>query len=283
MKTISVIMPSYNQGQYIERAIVSVLNQDYPCTELIILDAASSDNTLDIIKKYESKITYWRSHKDGGQSAAINEGFQRASGEILTWLNSDDILLPGTLYAVNATFERDSALRWVTGNTIWIDKDDKILKTGKLPDWSDFFNRKHCFAIGGPTSFMHVELLKKHGYIREDFHYMMDTELWNRFIAAGERFKRLPMYTWALRLHEAAKMSGHNFKSSELSQSNHPSWIQKHKEICILQNLYPKFCENKFLKLIYTIRKICSFNCIRRLFELKSIGKNYKAVPFIKI
>ncbi|MFZ4612746.1 MAG: glycosyltransferase family 2 protein, partial [Bacteroidia bacterium] len=94
---ISIITPSYNQGQYIEETILSVINQDYPNIEYIVMDGGSNDQTVEIIKKYESKITYWVSEKDKGQADAINKGFARATGDILCWLNSDDYFFDGTL------------------------------------------------------------------------------------------------------------------------------------------------------------------------------------------
>ena len=94
---ISIITPSYNQGIFIEETILSVLDQNYPNLEYIIMDGGSTDNTVDIIKKYEDRITYWISEKDNGQSDAINKGFHKSTGDILHWLNSDDVLVPRAL------------------------------------------------------------------------------------------------------------------------------------------------------------------------------------------
>jgi glycosyltransferase involved in cell wall biosynthesis len=96
----SVITPSFNQGQFIEETLRSVLDQAYPNLEFLVLDGGSSDNTVEILKRYDAKLSFWRSEKDAGQPAAINEGFQRATGDILCWLNSDDLHLPNTLSIV---------------------------------------------------------------------------------------------------------------------------------------------------------------------------------------
>ena len=101
---ISIVTPSYNQGQYLEDTILSVLGQGYPNLEYLIYDAASSDNSVTIIKKYESQLSYWVSKKDKGQAAAINNGFAKATGEILMWLNSDDILMPNVLHFIAAEY-----------------------------------------------------------------------------------------------------------------------------------------------------------------------------------
>jgi glycosyltransferase involved in cell wall biosynthesis len=97
---ISIVTPSYNQGQFIERSILSVLNQNYPNTELIIIDGGSDDESLDILKKYDDYITFWVSEPDRGQSYAINKGIDRSTGELITWLNADDLFLPNALKGI---------------------------------------------------------------------------------------------------------------------------------------------------------------------------------------
>ena len=111
---ISIVMPSYNKVKFIERSILSILNQDYPNTELIIIDGGSDDGTIDIIKKYDHKISYWVSEKDQGQSDALNKGFKHCSGEIYGWLNSDDLYLPNAFKNAISVFERN-----VKKNSFW--------------------------------------------------------------------------------------------------------------------------------------------------------------------
>jgi glycosyltransferase involved in cell wall biosynthesis len=98
--SISVVIPSFNQGQYIEETILSVLGQQYPNLEILVIDGGSTDNTIEILKKYSDRISYWHSKKDKGQADAINQGMNLSSGKIVCWLNSDDMYLPGTLLAV---------------------------------------------------------------------------------------------------------------------------------------------------------------------------------------
>src|SRR5580700_341038 len=117
---ISIITPSYNQGQFIEETILSILNQNYPNLEYLIIDGKSTDSTIEIIKKYEQKIFYWVSEKDSGQSEAINKGFQKATGEIVCWLNSDDILMPNALNEVAAQFIKNKELILLNGQTVLI-------------------------------------------------------------------------------------------------------------------------------------------------------------------
>ena len=102
---ISIVTPSYNQGQYIEETILSVLGQRYPNLEYMIYDAESTDNTVEVIQRYENELTYWVSEKDKGQADAINKGFANSTGEILMWLNSDDILMPNVLQFIAEQYQ----------------------------------------------------------------------------------------------------------------------------------------------------------------------------------
>src|SRR4030066_2441490 len=118
---ISVITPSYNQGQFIEETIISVIGQKYPELEYIIIDGGSTDNSTAIIRKYERDLAYWISEKDSGQSEALNKGFKKASGDIVCWINSDDLLLPGSLKIVAEYFWKHPDVMFINGNTLRID------------------------------------------------------------------------------------------------------------------------------------------------------------------
>ncbi len=137
---ITIITPSYNQAAYLEATIRSVLEQDYPALRYIVMDGGSSDGSVDIIKRYADQLTYWVSEKDRGQSDAINKGFlYTASGErtstqneIMTWLNSDDVLLPGALKHVGEIFAKYPQIQWLAGQPANMDADGKHLKLGRL-------------------------------------------------------------------------------------------------------------------------------------------------------
>ena len=126
MLKISIVVPSFNQGNYLEETFRSIIGQGYPCVEIIVMDGGSTDNSVDVIKKYEKYITYWQSQKDNGQSDAINSGFRKATGDYVTWLNSDDVLLPGALLNIAKTIEKHPDVNWFLGNVLWMNKIGKI-------------------------------------------------------------------------------------------------------------------------------------------------------------
>src|ERR1035437_4288596 len=125
---ISVITPSFNQGKYLESTIKSVLEQDYPNLEYIVIDGGSEDNSVEIIKKYEKHLAYWESVKDKGQSHAINKGFAIATGEILAWLNSDDTYEQNAIYNIAEWFRKYPELDFIYGDVNIIDEKGAVLQ-----------------------------------------------------------------------------------------------------------------------------------------------------------
>ena len=178
---ISVVTPSYNQGEFIEEAIRSVLLQDYPNLEYVIIDGGSTDDSVEIIKKYESWLTYWISEPDRGQSHAINKGIARSTGDILFWLNSDDIVLPGAFSTAAELFGQNPDVHIVTGQALIINSQG--LKAGKLvsmyTSWRDYVTRK-C-KIRQVSTFFHRRLFAELGMIDESLEYSMDRDLLIRF------------------------------------------------------------------------------------------------------
>jgi len=184
---ISIITPSYNQAQYLEKTILSIITQNYPNLEYIIIDGGSNDSSLKIIKKYQKYITYWQSKKDGGQSNAINIGFQHATGNILCWLNSDDILLPHSLNLISRFFSKYHHLNWLTSQSVIINDQDEIIQTGihsgKVPLFLrlGFYHGKCLGFIPQEGTFWTNLLWQKSGTNLPNFHNCMDFELWRQF------------------------------------------------------------------------------------------------------
>ena len=205
--TISIVTPSYNQAEFIERTILSVLNQAYPQLEYIIQDGGSTDTSTDIIKSYASSLKHWESKKDNGQSHALNLGFQHAKGEIMAYLNSDDLLLPGTLNYVARYFNQHPDVDVVYGHRVVINSDDNEIGRWVLPqhdsevlEWADYIPQE--------TLFWRRSLWEKvGGNIDETFRFAMDWDLILRFKNVNAKFMRLPRFLGAFRAHEQQKTS----------------------------------------------------------------------------
>jgi len=183
---ISIVTPSFNQGQFLEECIDSVLSQNYPNIEYIIMDGGSSDNSVEIIKKYEKYLTYWQSKPDGGQYAAIQEGFRRSSGEVMGWLNSDDKYHSNAFYIAAYQFSCNPEVEWLTGRPTWWDKAGKLSGISEsLPS----YDRGTFLGMGQTRHWLQQESTfwrrslwgRAGGCIRSDLDYAGDFELWVRF------------------------------------------------------------------------------------------------------
>jgi glycosyltransferase involved in cell wall biosynthesis len=187
---ITIITPSFNQGNFLERTILSVVNQGYPNLEYMIIDGGSTDNSIDIIRKYENRVSYWVSEKDAGMYFALAKGFAQATGEIMGWLNSDDILHNGSLFSLHEIFSHQE-INWVQGYPNVIDESDRILYT-RRPRWCkyDFYNREYNsdnVFIQQESTFWRRSLWEKAGaYINTQLRYAGDFELWIRFFQCEE-------------------------------------------------------------------------------------------------
>ena len=280
-KTISIIIPSFNQGEFIERTILSVISQNCNNYELIVIDGGSTDVTLEILKKYESYFSHCIIEKDSGQSEAINKGFKIAKGEFVTWLNSDDLLLPNVLSELSSKINNKPSIKLFFGNTVWMNSNDQIIQIRKGESYKSIFSKQGFFHSYGPSAFFHKSLLYEYGFLREDFHYMMDTEFWFRLNKNAINFYRLNSFCWALRLHEKAKMSGHNFSNSELANLDHPSFKIKEQEREMISQLYqfPNHNTGKLYRIFYFLHKWSSIRVLywfSMSYFLK--GKNIKTI-----
>ncbi|HQF27347.1 MAG TPA: glycosyltransferase family 2 protein [Bacteroidia bacterium] len=180
---ISIITPSFNQGGYIESTILSVINQGYPNLEFIIIDGGSVDNTVSVIKKYESKISYWVSEPDNGQSDAINKGFQRVTGDIVNWLNSDDELAPNSLFEIGKAFIENPEC------TCCVGRIEMFNQSGVIGTTSSVISPllEQCIGFGKvnqPSMYFSTKCHKKIGMINSRMNYLMDTEWYLRYLLA---------------------------------------------------------------------------------------------------
>ena len=173
--SISIVTPSYNQAEFIEETIQSVLSQGYPNLEYLIIDGGSTDSSIGIIRKYSDQLAHWESADDNGQSDAINKGFRRSTGEIVAFLNSDDRYCPGALAKVSTLFLENPEWKWLCGNVLFTDAEGAILSR-KKPVYSPFILRTASSSLLQPGVFLRRSILEDVGLIREDFHAVMDQE-----------------------------------------------------------------------------------------------------------
>ena len=224
---LSIIIANYNYGRFLEAAIESVLSQGMgEKVELIIVDGGSTDNSVDIIKKYAgetisrvdrvesstcstwlNKISWWCSEKDRGQSDGFNKGFAHARGKYLTWLNADDIMPDGCLKKIVRELERHPDCEWFTGNLYRFTEDGRVVECAwgpnYLPKWLQ--SRGQPVAVYGPSTIFTKELFDRVGGMKLYQNFMMDTDLWMRFIVAGVKQRRINCFCWAFRMHEESK------------------------------------------------------------------------------
>jgi len=205
--SFSLVTPSYNQAQYIEKTISSILEQHYPELEYFIEDGASTDNTAQVLAKYSEHNIHICSQPDTGQASAINRGFEKSQGEIMAWLNSDDILLPGSLMYVAKFFAEHPDVDVVYGHRLLINADSQIIGMWVLPPHNDEFITWADY-IPQETMFWRRSVWEKSGaYIDENYQYALDWELILRFREHGAKFVRLPRFIGAFRVYADQKTS----------------------------------------------------------------------------
>lgn len=202
---ISIVITSYNQAKFLQRTILSILNQNYPNLEFIVIDGGSSDQSVDIIKKYERYLTYWVSEKDRGQSDGLNKGFKKATGEIIGTLNSDDIFLPEALHKIAEFFKKNPKTDIVYSNRLDIDENDNLIGESRFAKFSRIVWLYDGMSLGSQGVFWKKKLFSKVGLLDINLHFAMDYEFFFRMALAGAKFKHVPGYFGAMRRHKNAK------------------------------------------------------------------------------
>lgn len=214
---ISIVTPSYNQGQFLEKTILSITGNDYPNLEYVVIDGGSTDGSVDIVRKHSDRISSWVSEKDEGQYFAINKGFERTSGEVMAWLNSDDVYLPWAIRLAGEIFARFPHVQWLTSALpMYIDANGCAITYNKLHGFTQegFLrgdNLLHCgwegvAYIQQELTFWRRSLWEKVGGLDTSYQYAGDFDLWGRFFQHAKLFV-VDVPLGCFRRHDAQKTS----------------------------------------------------------------------------
>lgn len=255
LPNISIVTPSFNQGRFLQDTIRSVLDQRYPNIEYIVIDGGSTDNSVDVIKTYADKLTYWVSEKDNGQTDAINKGFRMATGEIIAWINSDDMYCENALMRVGQYFKSHHDCFWVCGNLLFTNADGTVFAR-KRPLYSPFVIRHASASVFQPNVFVRKQVLDEVGLPRADFHAVMDRE-W--FCRIAERYPPhiidcdIALFRW----HAASK------SSSDRQTLHYRQYVKESAEIsarylpklAVLIKKFPRFSISVLIQLA-RVRKL---------------------------
>lgn len=258
---ISIVTPSYNQGRYLETTILSILNQNYPNLEYIVIDGGSKDKSAEIIQKYEKDLAYWVSEKDKGQSNAINKGFAKASGEIYGWLNSDDRLEPGALDTIAESFLQHPEVDVFVGHGRKADISGNIVYY-KAPDELTF--ERFCGWMDGgnfmqPSCFYRSHVWHEAGPLDESIDIALDVDLWLKMVQKF-KFQKIDKLLSTALVHEEAKTTAliNRMKvdcAMVVSRAGGEKYVRRHLEemadrLTEYEEFYARLAKNPFVKLV---------------------------------
>lgn len=204
LPTVTIVVPSFNQARFLDEALRSLIDQRDQIHELIVMDGGSTDGSKEIIERYQSDLTYWQSEKDDGQADAIINGFDRATGDILAWVNSDDALLPGAAQSMREAFASNPDAGLIEGNTVVIDQDSKVVRCDRRAGPSHRWARFGYMRAHQPSTFFRRSLYEAVGGLDRSMHCTMDTDLWYRMLPSANAL-RVNKYIGVHRIHTDAK------------------------------------------------------------------------------
>jgi glycosyltransferase involved in cell wall biosynthesis len=263
---ISIITPSYNQAEFLERTIRSVIDQDYPNLEYIVIDGGSTDGSVDILKKYSRHFAYWVSEPDQGQSAAINKGIKIATGELIAWQNSDDIYYPNTFRSLVANIRNRPNIELVVGNINIIDEYNNVIRDVKYVTPSFGRMIAEGMMVTNQAAFWRKNMHEQIGFMDESLHYAFDYDWFLRLINKCERCLHVDETWGGYRMHGATKTSNNqaNFhKENFIILNKHHRMPLWKKRVFQARRLGLMLLQGNFLYVIRGIR-------IRLLDKIKS-------------
>jgi glycosyltransferase involved in cell wall biosynthesis len=219
---ISIVTPSFNQAAFLEETIVSVLDQGYPNLEYIIVDGGSTDHSVEIIRKYEKHLSYWISEPDSGMYEAIAKGFDKSTGDVMAWINSDDIFFASAFKRVSDIFERYPLIQWLGGCTCHIDEHSDVIFTRPQEKWNKYkYYRLQYQYIQQEGTFWRRSLWNKAGaHINTTYRLAADLELWLRFFQHAEYYTlNLPLGCFRVRSNNQKSLEQRNTYDEEAKKA----------------------------------------------------------------
>jgi glycosyltransferase involved in cell wall biosynthesis len=266
--TISVITPSFNQGRFIEQTINSVLSQNGSRLQYVVMDGGSTDETVNILKRYNDRLS-WVSEKDKGQAHAVNKGIKSTSGEIIGWLNSDDVYYEGTIAAVLSFFEAHPEVEVIYGDADHIDIDGNVIESYYTEDWDHERLKEVCF-ICQPSVFFRRRIVEKAGLLDEKLQYCMDYEYWLRlgtytsFVRLDKSLAGSRMYTDNKTLGE--RVAVHKEINDMFKKNLHSiprKWIFAYSHAVIDAKGYRRDAPNEDLRYVMALICVTIFSFLR--------------------
>ena len=206
LPSLSIVIPTYQQGRYIQRTLESILDQGYPALELIVIDGGSTDQTREIIERYQTHIAIYISEKDGGQSDAIRKGFELATGQIITWMNSDDTYAENALITVGQFFAANHSVRFAYGNRDIINENDQVIGRRRQPDFHPRIMRYCHMIIPQVSAFWQRSLYQESGGVDASLRFCMDFDLFVKMALISPP-AHLPIVLGNFRIHGDSKTS----------------------------------------------------------------------------
>jgi glycosyltransferase involved in cell wall biosynthesis len=264
---LSIITPSYNQGRFIERTIESVLSQQFSGSlEYLVMDGGSEDETVGILRKYNTSL-FWVSEKDGGQADAVNKGLSQSTGDIIGWLNSDDIYYPGAFLAVCEAFESDPTLDVIYGDANHIDEDDRVIEPYPTEE-HDFVRLMDTCYFCQPAVFFRKKVVSQFGPLNVRLQYCMDYEYWIRLSAAGARFGRLRRVLAGSRLYAQNKTLGSRIRvhaeiNDMLRQHARPipdRWLSNYAHVVLDERGIPR---SDAIRFPFLVSLLCIYSALK--------------------
>jgi len=231
LPTVSIVVPSFNQSRFLDEALMSLIVQRDQIHEIIVMDGGSTDGSREIIEGYQSELTHWQSEKDDGQSDAIIKGFNRATGDILAWVNSDDALLPDAVESMREAFAANPKTGMIEGDTVIVDQDSRVIRCDRRAGPSHRWARFGYMRAHQPSTFFRRSLYESVGGVDQSMHCTMDTDLWYKMLPNANAI-RLEEFIGVHRIHTDAKGENEGWKK------------QYANERAILDHRYPHYRNN---------------------------------------